>query len=86
MDAATLPAGSRQGRLTRARPVSSKPRRSGKAERAAPVPRHCGAPLRTTIHVSLIRATDLMFECGLTFSDALREAERACVNTTSILV
>ena len=42
MDAATLPAGSRQGRLTRARPVSSEPLRSGKAERAAPVPRHCG--------------------------------------------
>ena len=36
--------------------------------------------------LKFLRATDLMFECGLTFSDALREAERACVNTTSILI
>ena len=33
-----------------------------------------------------LRATDLMFECGLTFSDASRKAEMACVNATSILI
>ena len=26
--------------------------------------------------LKFLRATDLMFECGLTFSDALRKAER----------
>ena len=36
--------------------------------------------------LKFLRATDLMFECGLTFSDALRKAESACVNTTSILI
>ena len=36
--------------------------------------------------VKFLRATDLMFECGLTFSDALRKAERTCVNTTLILI
>ena len=36
--------------------------------------------------LTFLRATDLMFECGLTFSDALRKAERACVNTSSILI
>ena len=30
--------------------------------------------------------TDLMFECGLTFTVESRKAERACVNMTSILV
>ena len=36
--------------------------------------------------LTFLPATDLMFACGLTFSDALREAERACVNMTSILI
>ena len=36
--------------------------------------------------LKFLRATDLMFECGLTFTDASREAERACVNMTSILI
>ena len=30
--------------------------------------------------------TDLMFECGLTFTVEPRKAERACVNMTSILI
>ena len=30
--------------------------------------------------------TDLMFECGLTFTVESRKAERACVNMTSILI
>ena len=51
MDADTLPAGSRQRRLGRQMRPSAEPRR-GKAEEAAPVPRHCGAPLRTTINDS----------------------------------
>ena len=36
--------------------------------------------------LKFLRATDLMFECALTFSHALRKAERACVNTTPILI
>ena len=36
--------------------------------------------------IKFLRATELMFECGLTFTDASREAERACVNTASILI
>ena len=36
--------------------------------------------------LKFLRATDLMFECGLTFTDASRKTDRACVNTTSILV
>ena len=36
--------------------------------------------------LKFLRATDLMFECGLTFSHALRKADRACVNTTSVLI
>ena len=36
--------------------------------------------------LKFFRATDLMFECGLTFTDASRKAERACVNMTSILI
>ena len=34
----------------------------------------------------LSRVTDLMFECGLTFTVESRKAERACVNMTSILI
>ena len=36
--------------------------------------------------LKVFRATDLMFECGLTYTAASRKAERACVNTTSILI
>ena len=36
--------------------------------------------------LKVFRATDLMFECGLTFTVASRKAERACVNMTSILI
>ena len=36
--------------------------------------------------LKFFRATDLMFKCGLTFTDASRKAERACVNMTSILI
>ena len=36
--------------------------------------------------LTFFRATDLMFECGLAYTAASRKAERACVNTTSILV
>ena len=36
--------------------------------------------------LKVLRSTDLMFECGLTFIDASREAERACVKMTSILI
>ena len=35
---------------------------------------------------TVFRATDLMFERGLTYTAASRKAERACVNTTSILI
>ena len=34
----------------------------------------------------LSRVTDLMFECGLTFTVKSRKAERACLNMTSILI
>ena len=34
----------------------------------------------------VVRATDLMFECGLRYTAASRKAERACVNMTSILI
>ena len=34
----------------------------------------------------LSRFTDLMFECGLTFTIESRKAERACVNMTSIQI
>ena len=36
--------------------------------------------------LKFLRASDLMFECGLTFTDASRKAESACVNMTSILI
>ena len=36
--------------------------------------------------LTVFRATDLMFECGLTHTAAPRKAERACVNMTSILI
>ena len=36
--------------------------------------------------LKVFRATDLMFECGLTFTVSSRKAERACVNMTSILI
>ena len=36
--------------------------------------------------IEFLRVTDLMLWCGLTNTDASRKAERACVNTTSILV
>ena len=36
--------------------------------------------------LTVFRATDLMFECGLTYTAASRNAERACVNMTSILI
>ena len=36
--------------------------------------------------LTIFRATDLMFECGLTYTAASRKAERACVNMTSILI
>ena len=36
--------------------------------------------------LKFLRATDLMFECGLTYTAASRKAERACVNMTSILI
>ena len=36
--------------------------------------------------LKVFRATDLMYECGLTFTVASRKAERACVNMTSILI
>ena len=36
--------------------------------------------------LKVFRATDLMFECGLTFTAASLKAERACVNMTSILI
>ena len=36
--------------------------------------------------MKVFRATDLMFECGMTFTVALRKAEMACVNMTSILI
>ena len=36
--------------------------------------------------LTVFRATDLMFECGLTHTAASRKAERACVNMTSILI
>ena len=36
--------------------------------------------------LKVFRETDLMFECGLTFTVASRKAERACVNMTSILM
>ena len=35
--------------------------------------------------LKFLRATDLMIECGLTYTAASRKAERACVNMTSIL-
>ena len=36
--------------------------------------------------LKFLRATDLMFECGLTYTAASRKAEWACVNMTSILI
>ena len=36
--------------------------------------------------LKFLRATDLVFECGLTFTDASRKAEKAFVNMTSILI
>ena len=36
--------------------------------------------------LTVFRATDLMFECGLTYAAASRKAERACVNMTSIMI
>ena len=36
--------------------------------------------------LKFLRATDLMFECGLTYTAASRKAERACVNMISILI
>ena len=36
--------------------------------------------------LKFLRATDLMFECGLTYTAASLMAERACVNMTSILI
>ena len=36
--------------------------------------------------LKFLRATDLMFKCGLTYTAASRKAERACVNMTSILI
>ena len=36
--------------------------------------------------LKFLRAMDLMFECGLTYTAASRKAERACVNMTSILI
>ena len=36
--------------------------------------------------LTVFRATDLMFECGLTYTAASRKAERACVNMTSIRI
>ena len=36
--------------------------------------------------LKFLRASDLMFECGLTFTDASRKAQSACVNMTSILI
>ena len=36
--------------------------------------------------LKFLRATDLMFECGLTYTAASRKAERARVNMTSILI
>ena len=36
--------------------------------------------------LTVFRATDVMFECGLTYTAASRKAERACVNMTSILI
>ena len=36
--------------------------------------------------LTVFRATDLMFECGLTYTAASRKAERACVNMTSIMI
>ena len=35
--------------------------------------------------LTVFRAMNLMFECGLTYTAASRKAERACVNMTSIL-
>ena len=34
----------------------------------------------------LSRVTDLMFECGLTFTVELRKAERVCVKMILILI
>ena len=36
--------------------------------------------------LTIFQATDLMFECGLTYTVASRQAERACVNMKSILI
>ena len=36
--------------------------------------------------LKFLRATVLMFECGLTYTAASRKAERACVKMTSILI
>ena len=35
--------------------------------------------------LTVFRATDLMFECGLTYTAASRKAERACVNNPDLL-
>ena len=36
--------------------------------------------------LTVFRATDLMFKCGLTYTAASRKAVRGCVNVTSILI
>ena len=57
-----------------------------RVERSENLESQCGKVYECEFNVlKVFRAQDLMFECGLTFTAASREAERACVNMTSIL-